>query len=828
MTDLDPTSPQLNPADGIYDCVVMATWSDWWAEPRSNRYHYARRFASQVPVLFCQHDPDLDAVQGEIRISRSDVEDLDIIGVPWDVTPAAVAELRSLLAARGLRRPLLWIYSPLYYGALLDAFPMSMRVLHATENYLTPSEATDIKSGLGGSVVRDAFLEMVDQADLIVAASEGVKDSIEGLAENAPPVIVAPNGVDAPFFAAARERVPGPTPEDRPVAIFQGGINGRIDVGLLRDVVAELEDWDFWFCGPVATALDGWTAVEAMSNVTVFGELNPDELADRMCRATVGLIPFIADDWIRSSLPLKAYEYVACGLPVVTAPIDALTASPHFVEAVDAASFASAIRAVGPTRLDPAQVLARVNAAESESYDRRFAEVGDALRERHRALRAASKDLNIAVLYDENSTHINTIRAHIESFATYSKHNVFYVPATGTWTTGDRPIEDVFPLDVFDVVIVHYTVRVCFDWHMNAQMIEHVARYTGLKVLFIQDEYNTPGVARDVIEHLDFDIIFGGTPPESVDYVYPPDRFGHVDYLRTLTGFVPENPELDDFVTPTSSRDVRIAYRGRKLPYIYGSLGYEKWEIGVEVRRRAKEAGVVVDIEVDDSERIYGLGWFQFLASARATLGTESGSNVFDFDGSIKAKIEARLEDNEDISFQEIFDELLEEPESQIRMNQVSPKILEAVRMRTALVLFEGDYSGVVDPDVHFIVLKKDYSNIDEVFAKLEDGAYLDAMTQRAYEHVVESGLFTLKSFVEGVDAALEARMIRGSRYELFDSLAFAIGPRGVRSLVSGDPQGFSTSRSLLIRGVHHRDALFPEMPELVRLEGAPSLRDQN
>ena len=283
MTDLDPTLPPPSPADGIYDCVVMATWSDWWAEPRSNRYHYARRFASQVPVLFCQHDPDLDAVQGEIRISRSDVEDLDIIGVPWDVTPAAVAELRSLLAARGLRRPLLWIYSPLYYGALLDAFPMSMRVLHATENYLTPSEATDIKSGLGGSVVRDACLEMVDQADLIVAASEGVKDSIEGLAENAPPVIVAPNvstlrssQLRASVCRALRQRI-ARSRSSREVST--GG-----SMSACFETLWPSSKIGTWFCGPAVAALDGWTAVEAMSNVTVFGELNPMSwLTDVLC-----------------------------------------------------------------------------------------------------------------------------------------------------------------------------------------------------------------------------------------------------------------------------------------------------------------------------------------------------------------------------------------------------------------------------------------------------------------------------------------------------------------------------------------------------------------
>ena len=39
-----------------FDAVVMLTVSDWHEEPRSNRYHYATRFARIAPVVFVQVD----------------------------------------------------------------------------------------------------------------------------------------------------------------------------------------------------------------------------------------------------------------------------------------------------------------------------------------------------------------------------------------------------------------------------------------------------------------------------------------------------------------------------------------------------------------------------------------------------------------------------------------------------------------------------------------------------------------------------------------------------------------------------------------------------
>jgi hypothetical protein len=91
-------------------------------------------------------------------------------------------------------------------------------------------------------------------------------------------------------------------------------------------------------------------------------------------------------------------------------------------------------------------------------------------------------------------------------------------------------------------------------------------------------------------------------------------------------------------------------------------------------------------------------------------------------------------------------------------MNQVSPRVFEAVAARTALILFEGKYSGVVRPDEHYIPLKKDFSNVEEVLNKVQDEAYLERMIERAHQHVIGSGLYSYQHFVEGVDQVLSER----------------------------------------------------------------------
>ncbi len=370
--------------------------------------------------------------------------------------------------------------------------------------------------------------------------------------------------------------------------------------------------------------------------------------------------------------------------------------------------------------------------------------------------------LNILILYDDRSTHIGTIREHLEAFQKYSAHACHFMPATGPLTSGagDASIID---LNVYDAVLLHYSVRVSLEEHISPDIARAITAYSGQKLLFIQDEYDTTETARRWIECLGIDAVFTNVPSDALDAIYPRNRFPNVGFVPTLTGYVPEDSTIESFALPIADRKILIGYRGRQLPHQYGALGYDKFRIGVEVKRLATTRGIAVDIEVDDRRRIYGLGWYRFLGSVRATLGTESGSNVFDFDGNI-ARLAAA---NANMPFSIFAERFLAQHENFVRMNQISPKIFEAIRLRTALILFEGEYSGVVHPNKHYIPLKHDFSNADEAFAKLQDLEYIESMTTRAYRDVVDSGCYSYATFVKSVDAFLDTRKLSRRRADI-------------------------------------------------------------
>lgn len=363
--------------------------------------------------------------------------------------------------------------------------------------------------------------------------------------------------------------------------------------------------------------------------------------------------------------------------------------------------------------------------------------------------------MNVLVLYDAYSTHTNTVYEHVAAFASYSQHrHVFlHCGAAGPtdWST-------------FDAVVVHYSARLITD-AVHPALLAALERFPGGKVLFVQDEYDLTERLRKKIELLKFGLVFTCVPAGSVETIYPAARFPGTRFISTLTGFASLPGGGRPSWRPVAERPIVVGYRGRALPFWYGDLGQEKQEIAQRFRAEAEARSVPVNIEWDDEHRIYGAAWNAFLASCRATLGTESGSNLFDDDGKLRAGFEQYRRQHPAAPYREARLAVVgDAPEARI-MNQVSPRIFESIEAGTALILFEGTYSGVVQPGRHYIELKKDFSNVGEVFDKLADSEAITAMLARAWDDVIGSGKWSYPAFVKEYDLAIGALVpVAGAR----------------------------------------------------------------
>ena len=369
------------------------------------------------------------------------------------------------------------------------------------------------------------------------------------------------------------------------------------------------------------------------------------------------------------------------------------------------------------------------------------------------------KKLRILVAYSMAHTHVPTTHDYLAAFSSFLDAEVDYIHVT------HGAIIDL-NFEEYDVVINNYCVRHVYEEQVALSFADALRAYHGVKVLIAQDEYNRTNKLKAAIRDFGFDVVLTCVPAASLEYVYPRDEFPNVTFETVLTGYVP-----DRFIAKPisrariSGRPIVVGYRGRCLPAYYGRLGFEKYEIGRRMREYCQARAVPHDIEMSETSRIYGTAWFEFLASCRSMLGTEFGSNVFDFDGSIERAYDAITASNggRPPSFTE-FAPAIAAHEREISMEQISPRVFECAVTRTPMVFFRGAYSGLIEPATHYIALEKDFSNVDEVFERLQDAEALEFMADRAYLHLVESGTFSYAEYMKKIQRIIAEVVDRKSR----------------------------------------------------------------
>lgn len=358
-----------------------------------------------------------------------------------------------------------------------------------------------------------------------------------------------------------------------------------------------------------------------------------------------------------------------------------------------------------------------------------------------------------SILLLADHTHCTSAVAdHINAITQGSKFNWFV----------ENPLlcKTLHKLDLqqFDAIGFHYSIRPHRSYYLPRALYRKIKAFSGIKFQLLQDEYQRVNIAQHCMADLGIDVLFTLVRQENIDRAYPDPRLKKMKKVTLLTAYVPDS--LVGLKTPKiSERNVDIFYRSRTCDFWLGKLAQEKVLIAEGVLNRAANYQLRVDISVQEKDRIYGTEWIKRLSNARAVLGTESGTNIWDLNGSIEKNVARALGKNPEASFEEIHRDFLAPFEGNLEYNAISPRIFEAAALKTPLIMFPGYYSGICLPHQHYIPLEKDFSNFAEVAEKLKDSNYLQQLANRTYEDLIASKQYAQIRMGETIAEELEAVM---------------------------------------------------------------------
>ncbi|EEL37719.1 Glycosyltransferase [Bacillus cereus Rock3-29] len=176
----------------------------------------------------------------------------------------------------------------------------------------------DKNSGFSNSTkaLEKAETKLSQSVDRVLYTAHTLEDHVNGLKPK--DTLYFPNGVNLAHFLEKKEQPVEYKSIDKPIVVYVGAIEEWFDFNLFNEMAKRMSDFAFVVIGPDKLAKQHINEIE---NVHILGRRSYDQLPAYLQYANVGIIPFNVKEYahlLDYVNPLKLYEYMVSGIPVVS------------------------------------------------------------------------------------------------------------------------------------------------------------------------------------------------------------------------------------------------------------------------------------------------------------------------------------------------------------------------------------------------------------------------------------------------------------------------------------------------------------------------------
>lgn len=361
----------------------------------TNRQQLPKRLASHTKVLYSSPFSLSQALLGKISFRRFSLavhelepnlylmRNLQLLPLvraqiwPFHILDRwlTTRQIKQHAAALGFQRPILWFYYPPSYRHLIGQFDEVLTCYHCTDDHAGHAAAF----GLDAQATAADEERLVAAVDVVFTTSRPL---YERHRRHNPNTYLLPNVADVSAFLPVAAGQVTPAAElsslRRPIAGFVGAVDAyKINLQLIEAIARLLPHWTFVLVGPVGSG-DGTRLADLphLPNVVYLGARPYAQLPHYLAGFDVCIIPYVLNAYTAGVFPLKFWEYMAAGKPVVTTPLPGISDYFNEVEVANTpAEFAAALERALPTAGDVTAVEHRIALASGQSWEARAAEI---------------------------------------------------------------------------------------------------------------------------------------------------------------------------------------------------------------------------------------------------------------------------------------------------------------------------------------------------------------------------------------------------------------------------------------------------------------------
>ena len=259
------------------------------------------------------------------------------------------------------------------------------------------------------------------------------------------------------------------------------------------------------------------------------------------------------------------------------------------------------------------------------------------------------------------------------------------------------------------------------------KMVDKFNRRRGKLVVFVGNEYNLIAEKIRFICSVEADYVCSQLPLKAANWLYSDCSHSKIIPIPHAL-----NPKFYS-PNPCCSRMTDIGFIGDFYHILIGDM--ERTNLIRFFQKNAKSLGMSCDIR---TQRLPRNEWAQFLRGCRGILGAESGTYYMDRTGKVIDGLRKYVKNHSKASFEEVYELFLKNHPSPISGKAISSRHFEPIGTKTCQILIEGAYNGILMADEHYISVRKDLSNTDDVIDRFKDEEYRKKMVERTYEYAME------------------------------------------------------------------------------------------
>ena len=266
----------------------------------------------------------------------------------------------------------------------------------------------------------------------------------------------------------------------------------------------------------------------------------------------------------------------------------------------------------------------------------------------------------------------------------------------------------------------------------------------GKLLVFFGNEYNLMLEKIGFAKEVGAEFIASQLPLVAAEWLYADCDASHV-----LLAPPALNPEL--YRSNSRPRPIDIGFRGDAYRFTLGDV--ERSNLINFFRKYSEQWGLFADIKF---VRYHRTQWVTFLNQCKGIIGAESGTYYLEKDDRTQLAVEQYVQQNPNAGFEDIYTRFFKGYPNPVSGKAISSRHFEPIGTNTCQILLEGSYNGILRADEHYISIKKDFSNLDDVLMRFMDPGYRDRMVRQTYEYVLNQ-----HTYKHRVGSLLEAMYLK-------------------------------------------------------------------